>query len=193
MAIKTFVNGEFLGAADINTYGANNMMKMLYESTQTAPLVWTGSIFTSEFENYFVSVSNATCTTATQTLRYRLTFGGTPANQIGTNEYNTALQYIGSDTGTALAGSVNQAFGALGELSIDTTKPSAFQMMVYRPALSTGKGVACRSIGPVGAVVRNYNIATAINTTTVCDALLFYNLNTYTNAMTVRVYGMRQT
>ena len=193
MAIKTFVNGDFVSYTDINTYGANNHMKMLYESTQTAPLVWTGSVFTSEFENYYISITSATCTTANQTLRYRLTFGGTPANQIGTNEYNSAQQYIGSDTGSGLSGSVNQAFGTLGELSIVPSSPSAFQMMVYRPALSTGKGVSCRSIGPVGAVTRNYNIATAINTTTVCDALLFYNLNTYTNTMTVRVYGLRQT
>jgi hypothetical protein len=193
VAVKTWTNGEIPSISDFNTYGSNHYMKMLYESTQSAQLVWTGSVFTSEFENYFVSVSNASCVTATQTLRCRLTYSGSSANQINTNEYSWGLNYIGSDGGSAFTGGVAQAYCPLGELSIDSTKPSNFQMMVYRPALSSGKAITCRSIGPVGAVTRNYNIAIDINTTTVCDALLFYNNALYTNYATVRVYGMRQT
>jgi len=193
MGVKTWTNGEIPTISDFNTYGANHYMKMLYESTQAAQLVWTGSVFTSEFENYFVSISNATCVTATQTLRCKLTYSNSPANQIGTNEYYWGQHYIGSDGGSAFSGASAQAYCQLGELSIDSTKPSNFQMMVYRPALSSGKAITCRNIGPVGAVTRNYNIAIDVNTSTVCDGLLFYNNATYTNYMTVRVYGMRQT
>ena len=193
MAIKTFVNGDFVSYTDINTYGANNHMKFLYESTTSATTIWTGSVFTSEFENYYISITNASTVTAQKTLIGRFTYGGSSANQISGAVYNMGYHQIGSDTTQGIAGAVNQTGFWSGEVGIDSTKPSAFQLMVYRPALAAIKGVNSRGWGPVGAVERFYTYATAVNTTTACDGIIFYNNSFYNMNLTIRVYGLRQT
>jgi hypothetical protein len=74
MAIKTFTTGEVLTAADTNTYLANSGLVFVAKTTfTTSSLPFINGCFSSEYQNYKITMNLST--SASTTVRWRLRYG----------------------------------------------------------------------------------------------------------------------
>ena len=79
MAIKTFTSGEVLTAADTNTYLANSGLVYITSGTLTSTATNFVDCFTSQYRDYFVTLSGVG-TSAANAIWYKMLSGTTPAS-----------------------------------------------------------------------------------------------------------------
>lgn len=188
MAIKTFVTGEVLTAADTNTFLGN--AGLVYVSTTTFTATATkvslpANTFTSTYDSYRV-LFRTTAQSAAGAVTYSLIFrsAGTDSTISAWNTFSsgidragTAFTRIGTDTLTSpLLDSFSTAFPNM-----------MFTLDVHAPMVAQAKYVTGSSTN----ILKGTSVNSVMNTTSTFDSLSFL-IDTGNITGTVTVYGYRQ-
>lgn len=123
------INPTSISYAGFSAYIANNG-SVVFDTVGEISLF---GIFSADYDDYIISMTARTVSTASVTLRYNFltnTNNATPSQAI--NSYNRQWLY-GNGTSVTAARASSQAFGELG--SIDTAN-SSWDINVYRPFVS---------------------------------------------------------
>jgi hypothetical protein len=186
MAIKTFTTGEVLTAADTNTYLANSGLVYITGGTFSATAL--DGIFTSDYDNYRIVVSNVTQTGTSGLIQYnfRNTSNATDNSAL---YYTAGIRY---DGGTAYNYSINA--GTFAETAVNCIAGSnwpGFVMDVHAPRLAK---ITMTTLQGTGAItyISNCQASAIMNTTTAYAGIIFkLSAGTITGGQ-ITVYGYRK-
>lgn len=183
MAVKTFVQGEDITAADTNTYLNNGGLVYIAEQTvgSAVSIVTLNNVFSATYDNYRVIYSGGSATT-TSGLAMRVggvttnyshmlfwaTFAAGVVNCDRANDSASQANYLGATNGS------NGNF-----LSVDVLSPF---LAKYTGFISHGGYIAA----DFGSCVARHNIATSYTSVSILPLS-----GTITGGV-VRVYGYRQ-
>jgi hypothetical protein len=186
MAIKTFTTGEVLTAADTNTYLANS--GLVYITSATFSTTALDGIFTSDYDNYRIVVSNVTHTGANALIQYN--YRNTSNATDNTAQYYTAgLRY---DGGTTYNFNINAAAQAETAVNlIAGSNWSGFVMDIHAPRLAKNTMTTSQGTGAI-TYITTVQSSTVMNTTTAYAGIIFkLTAGTLTGGL-ISVYGYRK-
>ena len=190
MAVKTFVQGEDITAADTNTYLTNG--GLVYIDTLTVSGQSNGSInnvFTSAYANYRLEL-NFGAASANLAYYLRMRVGGT--DETGATNYRWA--YRGFDTNSAAQDTNSNGANALYIGNVPTTAGRCFTNIdLFSPQVSgtyTVANVNTQFHDAGGLMWRGGGGFVIV--TTQFDGLTIGTLSAATATVTCRIYGYRQ-
>jgi hypothetical protein len=187
MAVKTFTTGEVLTAADTNTYLNNGgLVYITQASWASGGTVSVNNCFTSTYSAYRLVVRNVKHATTDVNLLFRLRASGTDAQ---------TAYYWGLNAVTF--GGTGNASGLSNDTSIRTGTANAsiagsVVMDVVDPQKTSQTSVTFQSLYASTSVGETRNGSGFLNNTTAYDGFSFIANTGNLSALTVFVYGYRE-
>ena len=152
MAIKTFVAGTILTAADTNTFLANAGLVYVNSVTPTAATtVGLNSCFTSTYANYRVIVTPVSAAGSTD-IDIRLRVGGVAAT--GANYYQTNI-FSGGGTITSTSENARTSFRGMNVGAAGNATFNSIAFDIYGPQLAVATRSQLQSGGWNGTDILN--------------------------------------
>ena len=186
MAIKTFTTGEVLTASDTNTYLANSGLVYITSATLSATAL--DGIFTSDYDNYRIVISNIDQSGSAGLLQFN--FRNTSNATDNSALYCTAgLRY---DNGTAYNYSINN--GTYAETAVNCAAASSYiglTMDIFSPRLAKNTMATIEGTGTISQI--SICQASAIFNSNTAFAGIIFKLSSGTiTGGTITVYGYRK-
>lgn len=189
MAIKTWVSGETITAADLNTYAGNSGLVFVKSQniTSAAATQDITSCFNSTYSNYRVVIENLT-TSSIIGLQIQFLVGSTPT---ATGYYWSGIEITTGGTVTG-SGNANVTSGTL--QLIGFTTPAGGTIEVWTPNKAIRTSYTCNGVDMRTTGTSPYRSATGFqDSNTQFDGFrILTGSATTINTGTVTVYGYRQ-